>query len=100
MKCCLLNRQRLWWYCYRPEGLAIQANSELPTEEDLVAHYLEQQQLEKERKYEAGVEAMVSPTAGEDSDVYMPRDPIDALNDDEREYDESLEDTPEIDQGF
>ena len=29
-----------------------------------------------------------------------PRDPIDALNDDEREYDETLEDTPSVDQGF
>ena len=28
------------------------------------------------------------------------RDPIDALNDDEREYDETMEDTPSIDQGF
>ena len=29
-----------------------------------------------------------------------PRDPIDALNDDEREYDETMEDTPSVDQGF
>ena len=30
----------------------------------------------------------------------VPRDPIDALNDDDREYDESQEDTPSVDQGY
>ena len=38
--------------------------------------------------------------AEKDEEEVVARDPIDAMNDDEREYDETMEDVPEVDQGY
>lgn len=82
---------------------------------ELVEDYIRDQDAEKIRKAEesgwsrtgwiGGAEegaATGSAEAGstDDGETMGPRDPIDALNDDEREYDENFEDTPEVDQGY
>lgn len=79
----------------RPEGLYIEANEEMISDYHLVEYHLIEQE-------EARVAALKEKT-NLDTPVMMeegPRDPIDALNDDEREYDETMEDTPSVDQGF
>lgn len=82
----------------RPEGLLIEENSEMIDDWDLVEEYLVQQEIERMEKAETAQATTEVQAPWEDGGT--PRDPIDALNDDEREYDESFEDTPEVDQGY
>ena len=81
--------------CFRPEGLYVEANEEMISDFELVEmHLIEQEEArvaELEEKSNLGTTVMAEEA---------PRDPIDALNDDEREYDETMEDTPSVDQGF
>lgn len=65
---------------------------------DLVEQHLAEEERTRIDRAEAAMD--VSEDVVFDTELGMPRDPIDALNDDEREYDESFEDTPEVDQGY
>lgn len=80
---------------HRPEGLYIEENSEMMSTYHVSEAYLIAQEEARVAELMAKNEVDM-PQQTEEG----PRDPIDALNDDEREYDETMEDTPSVDQGF
>jgi len=81
------------------DGLFIEENQDLVSEYDLVeAWWAEQEQQRVARKVLASADPGSQEAPGDEQEA--PRDPIDALNDDDREYDESQEDTPSVDQGY
>lgn len=95
---------------YRPEGCTIEENSEMILPYDLVEDHLEEKEILRVREAEEAsgwtqteylpVSQANSLSQEEEEGTNVPRDPIDALNDDDREYDETFEDTPEVDQGY
>lgn len=77
--------------------MLIERNQDIISDWDLVEAF----HVEEERQRVAtAVAAMDESDEGVIKDDDGPRDPIVALNDDEREYDENFEDTPEVDQGY
>ena len=84
----------------RPEGCTIEESSEMISDFDLVEEKLAELEDERVRKAEESGWTQTGWRGQAEEGSEGPRDPIDALNDDEREYDETLEDTPEVDQGY